>query len=232
MRKSGILLMMVMLTLFWQADAARADEALAAIRIEKVKARPIFTGLRDNKNPVSALTEFFAPESNAPFISVAGAYQDLFTGPHVYVVETRQGALSLCGKPDDAQTCVPCPDCAAARESLLALDVSQTQGRYKEHRATFTYSAKAGRAETGFEFHKPATHGGYTPHITGRPTEKTYAQAGDYFSGKAYVFKAEAEKDYHLCPQARYDSAVCLICTDCAGKETLFDKTDNRTTTH
>lgn len=231
MRKLNILLMILFVTC-WQAGTARADEVIATIQIGKVSERSIFAGLGGNKNPVSELTEFFVPENNTPFISVVGAYQALYTDNHVYLIETAQGAISICGKPDDAQTCAPCPDCIAAKESLLALDVSQTQGRYKEHRATFTYSAKAGRADTGIEFHKPSISGRSTAYITGRQTSKNVPTASDRFSGKAYLFKAEIEKDYHLCPQPSYDSASCLICADCVGKEMLFDPITTDKTPH
>lgn len=228
MRKLNMFLMILFATL-WQAGAAHASDVIATIQIGKVSERSIFAGLGGNQNPVSELTEFYVPESTLPFISIVGAYQALYNDNHVYVTE-NYGVISICGKPEDAQTCAPCPDCIAAKESLLALDISQTQGRYKEHRATFTYSAKAGRADAGFEFHKPSISGKMTAFITGRATAESIATAGDRFGGKAYLFKAEIEKDYHLCPQPRYDSASCLICTDCTGKEVLFDPITTDTT--
>lgn len=204
-------------------------ETVATIQTETVSERAIYGGLGGGTGPIGAVTEFFAPENPSPFLTLGGEHAALFSSGHVYIVENKN-AWQVCG--DAAATsCVPCNECAQMKDTLRALDISKTAGTYKQQAATFTYSAKTGTTSR-IELHKPAASGQATPYITGIAAAQTHAQAAERFAGTAFLFKSAHEKDYTLCPTPRYDTSACLVCTDCVGKEALFDAAADGTTPH
>ena len=204
-------------------------ETVATIQTEAVTERAIYGGLGGGTGPIGAVTEFFAPENPSPFLTLGGEHAALFSSGHVYIVQ-NENAWQVCG--DAAATaCVPCGECAQMKDTLAALDISKTAGTYKQQAATFTYNAKSGTAAR-VELHKPAANGQATPYITGVAGAQTHAQAADRFAGTAFLFKSAREKDYTICPAPRYDASACLVCTDCMGKESLFDAAENGTTPH
>lgn len=206
-------------------------ETVATIQTDSVTERDIYGGLGGGTGPIGAVTEFIAPENPAPFLALGGRHAALFTSGYVYIVE-EAGNIMVCGAKSEPLSCLPCAECAAIKNKLMAMDVSKTAAVYKKLRAEYTYSAKTGAAANGYEFHKPAASGQSTPYIRAQMTAQNAAQAAERFSGKAFLFRAEAEKDYSLCPSPRYDISACLACTDCADKEALFDTKPNDATPH
>lgn len=206
-------------------------ETLATIQTDSVTERDIYGGLGGGMGPIGAVTEFIAPENPAPFLALGGRHAALFTAGYVYIV-AEGDKLLVCGAESEPLSCLPCTECAAIKDKLMALDVSKTADTYKKLRAEYTYSAKTGATANGYEFHKPAASGQSTPYIRAQMTAHNAAEAAERFSGKAFLFRAEAEKDYSLCPSPRYDISACLACSDCADKEALFDIKPNDATPH
>jgi len=206
-------------------------ETLATIQTDSVTERDIYGGLGGGMGPIGAVTEFIAPENPAPFLALGGRHAALFTAGYVYIVAEGDKLLA-CGAESEPLSCLPCAECAAIKDKLMALDVSKTADTYKKLRGEYTYSAKTGAAANGYEFHKPAASGQSTPYIRAQMTAQNAAQAAERFSGKVFLFRADAEKDYSLCPSPRYDISACLACSDCADKEALFDIKPNDATPH
>lgn len=206
-------------------------ETVATIQTDSVTERDIYGGLGGGMGPIGAVTEFIAPENPAPFLALGGRHAALFTAGYVYIVAEGDKLLA-CGAESEPLSCLPCAECAAIKDKLMALDVSKTADTYKKLRGEYTYSTKTGAAANGYEFHKPAASGQSTPYIRAQMTAQNAAEAAERFSGKVFLFRADAEKDYSLCPSPRYDISACLACSDCADKEALFDTKPNDATPH
>lgn len=230
MRK-GLSLFLMTVFLLCLLPRAGFAETLATIQTDSVTERDIYGGLGGGMGPIGAVTEFIAPENPAPFLALGGRHAALFTAGYVYIVAEGDKLLA-CGAESEPLSCLPCAECAAIKDKLMALDVSKTADTYKKLRGEYTYSAKTGAAANGYEFHKPAASGQSTPYIRAQMTAHNAAEAADRFSGKAFLFRAEAEKDYSLCPSPLYDISACLACSDCADKQALFDTKPNDATPH
>lgn len=230
MRK-GLSLFLMTVFLLCLLPRAGFAETLATIQTDSVTERDIYGGLGGGMGPIGAVTEFIAPENPAPFLALGGRHAALFTAGYVYIVAEGDKLLA-CGAESEPLSCLPCAECAAIKDKLMALDVSKTADTYKKLRGEYTYSAKTGAAANGYEFHKPAASGQSTPYIRAQMTAQNAAEAAERFSGKVFLFRAETEKDYSLCPSPRYDISACLACSDCADKEALFDTKPNDATPH
>ncbi len=211
----------ILTALFLMLPTAAMADIISTIEVSSVQEREIYGGLGNNTGPIGSVTEFTAPEHPYPFLTIGGAHAVRFNANHIYVVRNG-GQMFLCADASAAtNSCVPCGECKDVQDKLVALDVSKTLGLYQIIRAQYTFSAIS-RSGARVEMHKPAASGP-TPFVTATIPPKSPPGITDRFSRTAFLFKADRQKDYHLCPERRYDPYACLICDDCAEKGNLFE---------
>lgn len=211
----------LIITVLLMLPAAAMAQTLATIEVGSVQERDIYGGLGDNTGPIGAVTEFTLPEDDTPFLTLGGRHAGIFHTDYIYVV--REGrAMMICA--DAAATdssCVPCSECLGLQDRLASLDVSKTLGLYQKLQAQYTISA-VNRSGARIELHK-AGKSGISYFVSGTIDPKSPPGTAERFSRTAYLFKADNQKDFHLCPDRRYDRYACLVCDDCAAKAAYFE---------
>ena len=219
MQKIYAILTAIFLTL---PTAAMAD-TLATIQVGSVQEREIYGGLGESTGPIGAVTEFMEPEHSTPFLTLGGSHAGLFQTDYIYVVRKGRGMMICADAAGTDSGCVPCSECNGLQDRLVSLDVSKTLGLYQQLLVQYSVSA-INRSGNRIELHKAVKDDGSpTPFISGTMHANSAPGVAERFGRTAYLFKALNQKDFHICPDRRYDAYACLICDDCGAKGDLFE---------
>ena len=213
----------ILTAIFLMLPATAMADTLATIEVGAVQDRAIYGGLGDNNGPIGGVTEFTEPQQTLPFLTLGGRHASLFQTDYIYVVRKGRGIMICADAAGTDSGCIPCSECNGLQDRLVSLDVSKTLGLYQRLLVQYSISA-INRSGNRIELHK-ATHAaaGATEFVTGTMHEHSPPGVAERFGRTAYLFKAESKKDFHLCPDRRYDAYACLVCDDCGAKSHLFE---------
>lgn len=213
----------ILTAIFLMLPAAVMADTLATIQVGSVQERAIYGGLGENTGPLGAVTEFTEPEHTTPFLSIGGSHAGMFQTDYIYLVRKSRGLLICADAAGTDSGCVPCSECSGVQDRLVALDVSKTLGLYQRILVQYTISA-VNRSGNRVELHKATdAAAGATDFVSGTMHENSPPGVAERFGRTAYLFKADSQKTFHLCPDRRYDAYACLVCDDCGAKGYLFE---------
>ena len=213
----------ILTALFLLLPAAAMADTLATIEVGHVQDRDVYGGLGDNGGPLGAVTEFTQPQHSTPFLTIGGRHAGMFQTDYIYVVRKGQGMMICADAAGTDSGCVPCSECNGLQDRLASLDVAKTLGLYQQLLVQYTVSA-VNRSGNRIELHKATdAAAGATEFVTGTMHQNSAPGVAERFGKTAYLFKALNQKDFHLCPERRYDAYACIICDDCAAKGYLFE---------